>query len=217
MLLIRKPTPWCVQDQVCSGVCCEDCVPPWGPELQLWLLQSEAGEGSSRHRQSRRCTGCTHTRWIETSGEVWLWPVSLTKIRRYKSAQNLSSLFSFCVRLIVLNIVPVHQVKAVILVHKMGLNTVMTWKVWGVNTWYGRSDMFFKRKQDKGSAQIYKVPKPHTMWAMMLSLCREGCRLKRTMSPSIRCLSTMSPHLSSWAILSRFPYFKNLNRNRGQS
>lgn len=49
-----------------------------------------------------------------------------------------------------------------------------------------------------------------TMWAMMLSLCREGCRLKRTMSPSIMCLSTTSPNLSSWAIFSRFPYFKNL-------
>lgn len=48
------------------------------------------------------------------------------------------------------------------------------------------------------------------MWAMMLSLCREGCRLKRTMSPSIRCLSTTSPNLNSWAIFSRFPYFKNL-------
>lgn len=49
-----------------------------------------------------------------------------------------------------------------------------------------------------------------TMCAMMLSLCKEGCRLKRTMSPSIRCLSTTSPNLSSWAIFSRFPYFKNL-------
>lgn len=49
-----------------------------------------------------------------------------------------------------------------------------------------------------------------TIWAMMLSLCRDGCRLKSTMSPSIRCLSTMSPNLSSWAIFSRFPYFKNL-------
>lgn len=49
-----------------------------------------------------------------------------------------------------------------------------------------------------------------TMWAMMLSLWREGCRLNRTISPSIRCRSTISPNFSSWAIFSRFPYFKNL-------
>ena len=49
-----------------------------------------------------------------------------------------------------------------------------------------------------------------TMWAMMLSLCREGCRLNSTMSPSIMCLSTTSPNLSSWAILSLFPYLRNL-------
>lgn len=48
------------------------------------------------------------------------------------------------------------------------------------------------------------------MWAMILSLCRDGCRLKRTMSPSFMCLSTTSPNLSSWANFSRFPYFKNL-------
>lgn len=52
-----------------------------------------------------------------------------------------------------------------------------------------------------------------TIWAMMLSLCRDGCRLKSTMSPSIRCLSTTSPSLSSWAIFSRFPYFKNLKED----
>lgn len=36
-----------------------------------------------------------------------------------------------------------------------------------------------------------------TRWAMMLSLCSEGCRLNNTTSPSIKCLSTMSPNLSS--------------------
>lgn len=55
-----------------------------------------------------------------------------------------------------------------------------------------------------------------TMWAMMLSLCREGCLLNRTMSPSIRWRSTMSPNFSSCAIFSRFPYFKNLHRKREQ-
>lgn len=56
-----------------------------------------------------------------------------------------------------------------------------------------------------------------TMWAMILSLCREGCRLKRTMSPSIMCLSTVSPNLSSWAIFSRFPYFRNLRERQETS
>lgn len=51
-----------------------------------------------------------------------------------------------------------------------------------------------------------------TRWAMMLSLCSEGCRLNNTTSPSIKCLSTMSPNLSSWAIFSRFPYFRNLSK-----
>ena len=55
------------------------------------------------------------------------------------------------------------------------------------------------------------------MWAMILSLCKDGCRLKRTMSPSIKCLSTTSPNLSSCAIFSRFPYFKNLTDRRGFS
>ncbi len=32
-----------------------------------------------------------------------------------------------------------------------------------------------------------------TRWAMMDMRCSEGCRLKRTMSPSRRCLSTVSP------------------------
>lgn len=33
-----------------------------------------------------------------------------------------------------------------------------------------------------------------TWWAMMLSLWSEGCRLNSTTSPSIRCLSTISPY-----------------------
>lgn len=62
----------------CSGPCVLwGYVPPSGQGPQLWLLQSEADEGSFRHHRSRHCTGCTHTHWTGTSCEVWLWPVSL--------------------------------------------------------------------------------------------------------------------------------------------
>lgn len=37
-------------------------LPPSGREPQPWLLQSEEDGGSSHHRQSQRCMGCTHTR-----------------------------------------------------------------------------------------------------------------------------------------------------------
>lgn len=58
-------------------------VPPSAQGPQLWLLQSEVDEGSFHHRQSRRCTGCTHTRWTGTFCEVWLWPVSLGTGNKY--------------------------------------------------------------------------------------------------------------------------------------
>lgn len=70
-------------------------------------------------------------------------------------------------------------------------------------------DIWQQTKQEYRSTIGIKT-RGFTIWAMMLSLCRDGCRLKSTMSPSIRCLSTTSPSLSSWAIFSRFPYFKNL-------
>ena len=41
------------------------------------------------------------------------------------------------------------------------------------------------------------------LWDMMDILCREGCRLKSTTSPSSMCLSTMSPILSSSESCSR--------------
>ncbi len=37
-------------------------LPPWARELQLWPPPSAAGEGSSRLRQSQRCTVCKHIR-----------------------------------------------------------------------------------------------------------------------------------------------------------
>lgn len=46
-------------------------------------------------------------------------------------------------------------------------------------------------KKVKGSHESITGP---TWWAMMLSLWSEGCRLNSTTSPSIRCLSTISPY-----------------------
>lgn len=51
-------------------------VPPSGQEPQLWLLLSEAGEGSFHHHQSQRYKACTHTHWSGMSCEVWLWPAT---------------------------------------------------------------------------------------------------------------------------------------------
>jgi len=36
-----------------------------------------------------------------------------------------------------------------------------------------------------------------TEWAIIDCLCKDGCLLKSTMSPSCKCLCTMSPYLSS--------------------
>ena len=47
-----------------------------------------------------------------------------------------------------------------------------------------------------------------TLCAMMDILCKEGCRLKRAMSPSIKWRSTVSPTLSSAASLRRSPYLR---------
>ena len=59
------------------------------------------------------------------------------------------------------------------------------------------------------SCHIYKLLRQVlTKCAMILSLCREGCRLNNTTSPSIRCLSTMSPY---WKIIRANAWFKNSN------
>mmetsp|Transcript_9145 Transcript_9145/g.27734 ORF Transcript_9145/g.27734 Transcript_9145/m.27734 type:complete len:209 (-) Transcript_9145:1195-1821(-) len=47
-----------------------------------------------------------------------------------------------------------------------------------------------------------------TRCAMMDILCRDGCLLKRTISPSSRCLSTTSPTWISSAIFFLLPYLR---------
>jgi hypothetical protein len=52
---------------------------------------------------------------------------------------------------------------------------------------------------------------------MMDILCRLGCRLNKTISPSWRCRSTMSPYLSSAAYRLLSPNFRNLPQHKPTS